>query len=254
VRKDPRTPLRHRAQHEDGFTIIEVMVGMMMLIVGVLGMLIMIQGSLRSTSRTMAREQATNLARDVLERSREVDYASTTTDAAPAAIAAVMPETPSVSGTSFVVRRRNINYTVTITASSIDSPADGVGIGNAKFCDAPTHSTGPGSPPTGTGLAIGPNILGLPLSVAVGGSLVTTVCNAVGTDTAIAGAISDLSTSLLAAQGNGAVLSACPAASGGSIAFDTLPDDLRRIRAKIDWTQGGTARTLTQTTLLTSPT
>jgi type IV pilus modification protein PilV len=254
VRRDLRSPLRPGAEHEAGFTIIEVMVGMLMLIVGVLGMLIMIQGSLRSTSRTMAREQATNLAREVLERSREVDYASTTTDAAPGALAAVMPDVTSSSGTSFVVRRRNINYTVTITACSIDSPADGVGIGDTKFCDAPTRSTGPGTPPTGTGLAVGPNILGLPLSVAVGGSLVTTVCNAVGTDTAIANAITDFSPSLLAAQGNGAILSACPAASGGSIAFDTLADDLRRIRTKVAWTQGGSAYSLNQTTLLTSPT
>ena len=48
---------------------------MVVLLVGVLGTLTMIEGSLASTSRTTAREQATNLARDLVERSRQADYA-----------------------------------------------------------------------------------------------------------------------------------------------------------------------------------
>jgi type IV pilus assembly protein PilV len=253
VRDDPRAR-RVTPPGEGGFTIVEVMVALVLLLVGVLAMVVMIEGSLSSTSKTTAREQATNLARELVERSRQVPYASTTTAAAPAAIAAALPESPAVSGGTFTVQRRHVDYTVTVSACSIDDPSDGAGVGNATFCDAPSNSTGPGSAPVGSGLALGPNVLGLPVSLAVGGSLVNTVCNAVGTDTAILNSVSSLGTSLVSLVGNGAQLEACPSAGGGSVAFDTRPDDLRRIRIRVDWTPGnGSPSSLTQTTLLTTP-
>src|SRR4051794_28113508 len=199
---------------------VEVMVALALLLVGVLALLVMIQGSLSSTSRTTAREQATNLARELVERSREVPYASTTTGRAAAAIAATLPESPTPISNSFEVRRRNVTYTVTVSACSIDSPSDGAGVGDATFCDAPSNSTGPGSAPSGSGLAVGPNVLGLPVSLAVGGSLVNTICSAVGTNTAILNSVSSLGTSpLLSLIGNGAQLELCPDSSLGSIAF-----------------------------------
>jgi type IV pilus assembly protein PilV len=253
VRDDPHARRRPRPG-EDGFTIIEVLVALVLLVVGVLAMLVMVEGSLTSTSRTTAREQATNLARELVERSREVPYATTTTSAAPAAIASTLPESPSVSGGAFTVQRRNVTYTVTVSACSIDDPSDGAGVGDATFCDAPSASRGPGSAPVGSGLAVGPNVLGLPVSLAVGGSLVNTVCNAVGTDTAILNSVSSLGTSLFSLVGNGAQLQVCPSAGGGSVAYDTRPDDLRRIRVRVDWTPAnGTPSSLTQTTLLTTP-
>lgn len=239
---------------EAGFTMVEVMVAVVLLVTGVLAMLVMIEGSLSSTSRTTAREQATNLARELVERSREIPYATTTNGAAPAALAGSLPENPAVSGSSFVVQRRNVDYSVTVTACSIDDPSDGAGVGDATFCDAPSNSTGPGSAGSGSGLAVGPNILGLPVTLDVGGSLITTVCNAVGTNTAIANEISSLATSLVGAEGKGAVISICPSSSDGSVAFDTTPDDLRRIAIGVQWTpRSGEATSLTQTTLLTSP-
>lgn len=244
---------RHpRLGREAGHTIVEVMVAVVLLVIGVLAMLVMVEGSLSSTSRTTAREQATNLAREIVERSRQIPYASTTTAAAPAALATTLPENPAVSGSSFVVQRRSVDYAVTVSACSIDDPADGAGVGDATFCDAPSNSTGPGSTSTGSGLAIGPNILGLPVSLAVGGSLIDTVCNAIGTNTAIANEISSLATPLVGAQGKGAVISVCPSAGSGSVAFDTTPDDLRRIEVVVRWTRGESS-SLTQTALLTSP-
>ena len=246
---------RHPARGgEAGFTMVEVMVAVVLLVSGVLAMMVMIEGSLSSTSRTTAREQATNLARELVERSREVPYASTTTTAAPAALAARLPETPAVSASSFTVERRNVEYSVTVSACSIDDPSDGAGVGDATFCDAPSGSSGPATAPTGSGLAVGPNILGLPVSLDVGGSLITTVCNAVGTDTAIANQLSSLATSLLGAEGKGAVISICPGGGAGSVAFDATPDDLRRIAINVRWTpRAGDDTELTQTTLLTAP-
>lgn len=246
---------RSAAAGEAGFTIVEVMVAVVMLVVGVLAMLVMIEGSLASTSRTTAREQATNLARDLVERARQLPYSTTTTGAAPGALAAALPENPAVTGSSFVVERRNVSYTVVVSACSIDDPSDGAGVGDATFCDAPSESTGPGDLSAGTGLAIGPNVLGLPVTLAAGGSLVETVCNAAGTNTTIAEHVSSLATSLVGAEGKGSTISLC-SSTGPSVAFDASPDDLRRIRFALSWTPRGTSTpfSLTQTTLLPSPT
>jgi len=239
---------------EDGMTIIEVLVAMVVLVVGVLALLTLLSDSFRTTSQTTAREQGTNVARDVVERARQVSYASTTTSATTAAaIAATLPETPAVTGSAFTMTRRGTTYAVTITACSIDDPADGEGVGNANFCAAPDSTTIPGGPVVGTGLAVGPNVLGLPVTLAIGGSLITTVCQAVGTDTAVANAVTTFGASLLSVAGNGAQLSVCPLASGGSIAYDTKPDDLRRIRVAVSWTRAGKTSSLTQTTLLSTP-
>lgn len=182
-------------------------------------------------------------------------YSSTTTAAAAAAIAAKLPENPVVTASSFVVERRNVEYAVTLSACSIDDPADGVGVGDASFCDAPSNSTGPGSATTGSGLAAAPNILGLSVTLAASGSLVDTVCEAVGTDTAIAALVETSAGALLAAESKGAVLSICPAIAG-AVAYDPTPADLRRIRVQVEWAPRGrtTPTALTQTTLLTSPT
>lgn len=246
---------RHlRLGGEAGFTIVEVMVAVVLLVVGVLAMLVMVEGSISSTNRTSAREQATNLARELIERSRQVPYASTTTGAAPAALAASLPESPAVTGSSFVVHRRGADYTVKVTACSIDDPSDGAGVGDATFCDAPSSSPGPGGPGSGAALAVGPNVLGLPVTLDAGGSLITTLCNAVGTDTVIANQISSLATSLVGAEGKGAVIAVCPGGSNGSVALDTKPDDLRRVTVLVEWTRGSSdPLALTQTTLLTSP-
>lgn len=237
---------------EGGFTIVEVMVAMIMLVGGVLALLALVENGLASTSRTTAREQGTNLARDLVERSRQVPYASTTTSLAPATLAAALPELPAVTGSTFVVNRRNVAYTVTVTACSIDDPADGAGVGDVTFCAAPSSTTGPGSPLVGSGLASGPNILGLPV-FPVGGSLINTVCNAVGTNSAILNTVSSIGTNLLALQGDGAQLSICPNPSAGTIAFDTSPDDMRRIRLDVAWTRGGRTGSVSQTTVLTKP-
>jgi type IV pilus assembly protein PilV len=249
----PRHDARSAAGGEAGFTIVEVMIAIVLLVTGVLGLLPLIETSLTSTNRTHAREQGTNLAREIIERSRQIPYASTTTTLAPAAVAATLPEAPAVTGSTFVVSRRSVAYTVTVSACSIDDPSDGAGVGDTTFCERPAATTGPGTPAAGSGLAIGSNVLGLPITLALGGGLVQTVCDAVGADNAVLNAVSSVGTNLLSLAGNGAQLRACGASSAGTIAFDTRPDDLRRIRVDVSWTQSGRSASLSQTTLLTTP-
>jgi type IV pilus assembly protein PilV len=242
VSNDPRTPTRPGAGREDGFTIIEVMVAMVIMLVGVLGTLTIIQGSMSSSNRTNAREQGTNLARDLVERTRQAAYTSVTTAQAPATLRATLPasQVGALSGDTFSVTRRGVTYTAKVTACSIDDPTDGAGVGNATFCAAPTSTTAPGSPAPGPAAAV--NVLGI--AVTVGGSLLDTVCGALG--------ISSITSMLSAALSPVAPLSVCPSGGSGTAPYDSQPDDLRRVRVDVSWTRGGSG-SVSQTTLLTNP-
>ena len=142
------------------------------------------------------------------------------------------------------VTRRNVDYTVTVFACSIDDPTDGAGQGDATFCARRTRRRQP-----------------RPAAPARGrlrqrararhhrhgrGSAARTVCNAVGTNTAIASdgrlVLSPVAPSASAPDG----------ADAGNVAFDSDPDDMRRVRVDVSWTRGG-AGSVSQTTLLTNP-
>jgi hypothetical protein len=139
------------------------------------------------------------------------------------------------------VQRRGVTYSVTVTACSIDDPSDGAGLGDDSFCAPGSGITGPGSPPPTTPAAA-VNVLGIP--VTLGGSLLQTVCSAVGTSSALLG-------TLTAAVSNVVPLSVCASTSSGSVAYDSRPDDLRRVRVDVSWTQG-VAASVSQSTLLTN--
>jgi type IV pilus modification protein PilV len=234
--------MRPGAGRQDGFTIVEVMVAMFVLLIGVLGTLTLIQGSLASTARTNAREQGTNLARDLVERTRQASYSSLTMALAPATLRATLPasEVGALSGSTFHVTRRGVDYAVTVFACSIDDPSDGAGQGNATYCAASSSTNVPGS--TTPGAAASVNVLGI--GVAAAGTLLQTVCNALGLP-AVLGAL----TAGLSAI---APISVCPSGATSTAAYDSEPDDLRRVRVDVSWTasRGGS---VSQTTLLTNP-
>jgi len=232
-----------RPDRQAGFTVIEVMIAMFVLLVGVLGTFTMIDGGLASTSRTTARDQGTNLARDLVERSRQASYSTMTMASAPATLRATLPAvdaaTPLV-GSTFKVTRRNVVYTVKVFACSIDDPSDGAGVGNATFCETPLTTTVPGSPAPGAAASV--NVLGI--AVVAGGSLLQTVCNALG--------VSSITSMLSAALSPVAPLSACPSGATSTAPYDSTPEDLRRVRIDVSWNRRG-AGTVSQTTLLTNP-
>jgi Tfp pilus assembly protein PilV len=242
---------RRRAPGDDGFTIIEVMIAMLILIVGVLGTFTLLEGSMSSTARTTAREQGTNLARDIIERTRQLDYANTTMALAPAKLRLALPGSDSVTaltGTgldTFDVTRRGTTYTVKVSACSIDDPTDGVSVGDSTYCPNSSGPSGPGTPTPGPAPA--QNVLGVDVGVIylnAGGSVLTTVCNA------LSGSLLTQVTSVLSTV---VPVSACPAGTGNtSVAVDGHPDDLRRVRVDVTWNRGGPA-SLSQTTLLTNP-
>jgi type IV pilus assembly protein PilV len=263
---------RGRSSGEDGFTIIEVMIAMVILVVGVLGTVVLLEGSMSSTARTTAREQGTNVARDLVERSRQFAYSSMTmvpTAAIPAS--ATNPGAPATPGaptvlrnslpasdnatavtgsppnSTFDVTRRNTTYTVTVFACSVDDPSDGIGVGDATFCAGSNGVVAPGNPPPGVASSI--NILGIGIAgLAAGGSLLQTVCNATGPGNPITAAVTGL-------VSNVAPISLCPTAVGSTstVAYDASADDMRRVRIDVSWSRSGYSGSVSQTTVLTNP-
>jgi prepilin-type N-terminal cleavage/methylation domain-containing protein len=128
---------RARISSEDGFTLVEVMVAIVVLLVGVLGTVTMIDGANAQTGRTKAREGATALARTVLEISRGVTYEDLTS-------AEVLQELDERAGfedaqvtvTGHQIESRGFVYTVVPTVCTMDDPTDQLGLRDTgtAFC------------------------------------------------------------------------------------------------------------------------
>jgi prepilin-type N-terminal cleavage/methylation domain-containing protein len=239
---------------DGGFTLIEVVVAMAILLVGALGVLTCITVGYASTGRTTSREQGTNIARDLVERARQIGYSQSTMSSAPGALRASLPASDAATASPsdplvFTMVRRGTTYTVRVFACSLDDPSNGVGVGNATFC-APNSTVPPPTPnPTPTPAAA-VNVLGV--AVAAGGSVLGTVCNAVGTDTSLLNTVTGLVGGALSAAG-GASVQVCPGPAGTTVPVQYgTPDDFHRVRVDVSWTRGG-AGSVSQTTLLPNP-
>jgi Tfp pilus assembly protein PilV len=116
---------------EAGFTIVELVVASFVLLVGILGVLAMLTGALRATATSDTRVAATNLARELVETARSVDYDNLDV------VAAQLQARGLGSGTPWTIERRGVSYTVVATTCAFDSPADGYGAAApANACNA----------------------------------------------------------------------------------------------------------------------
>jgi hypothetical protein len=111
---------RNRARDADGFGLVEVVVASFVLLVGMLGVLTVLDGSVRTTASNNQQVAATNLARELVEATRGLDYddmAGTTTQAR-------LQADGFGSGTPWTIERSGVTYTVTATSCVYDDPAD----------------------------------------------------------------------------------------------------------------------------------
>jgi prepilin-type N-terminal cleavage/methylation domain-containing protein len=126
------------ALDQRGFTLVEVMVAIFVLLVGVLGVVSMVDGANAVTSKTRAREGGTNIARSIIEISRSVRYRDLTA----VALLAELDSRPGLgdvdpSPTEYAINARNLDYAATITVCSLDDPQDGLGAHNGPvaYCN-----------------------------------------------------------------------------------------------------------------------
>lgn len=123
-------------RHESGFTLVEVLVAVLILLVGVLGVVAMVDGANAVTGKTKAREGANSVARSIVEVGRAVPYKSLT-DAALFGALSTRPGLADVSsGSDYTIASRNVDYAVTLQVCSMDDPKDNLGPhdGTIEFC------------------------------------------------------------------------------------------------------------------------
>ena len=119
---------RVRSSAQAGFTLIEVLVSMMILLVGVLGVVTMVDGANAVTSKTKAREGGTSIARSVIEVSRSLRYRNLTQATLENALESrpgLSDSQPAVAG--YTIKSRGIEYEMTLTVCSLDDDKDDLG-------------------------------------------------------------------------------------------------------------------------------
>jgi type II secretory pathway pseudopilin PulG len=124
-----------RLGDEAGFTLIEVLMAAVVLVVGITALFGLLDSSVKATYQTRAREGATNLARQVLEDAHTIPYAQLSPSAITGQLQAMNGLADSSSAAGWQIQQRGITYTVTVSECSIDDPKDGAGVHDATFCE-----------------------------------------------------------------------------------------------------------------------
>lgn len=129
-------PTLSRVRDERGFTLIEVMVTMLILVIGIGGALALIDGASARTLMTKEREAGNALTREVIEAARSVPYRQLTPTTAIAQLQAIPGlEDGTPATTAWTVMRRNQTYTITLSVCSVDDDQDGLGeTSTGNFC------------------------------------------------------------------------------------------------------------------------
>jgi prepilin-type N-terminal cleavage/methylation domain-containing protein len=129
-----RTPSRHLAGR-DGFTLIEVLAAMFILLIGILGALAIIDRANAATVTTRSREAAVNVARELVEGARSVPFANLTPASVDGQIQALPGLADDGATAGWTIRRRGFTFTVAATVCTFDDARDGGGDHAAgNFC------------------------------------------------------------------------------------------------------------------------
>src|SRR4051794_40805770 len=222
-------------REEHGFTLVEVMIASVILVVGLLGAASMLTQASATSTTTQAREQAVALQRELVEAARGISYAELTPNTVVTDVrsdAGLGDADPNAGG--WQVKRRGIVFTVAMGVCSVDDPQDQTGADDpATFCR---------SGATGANAARCATLLGST------GSIAGTAAAATAADSGDCGIDRNLdgTTDGLA----GAVGVACPA---GSKTCDQAPDDYKRVVTLVRWTVGDGARYVLQAATLPYP-
>ncbi len=129
-----RTPSSSLAARE-GFTLVEVLVAITVLVVGVLGTLALIDRANATTMTTRSREAAVNVARELVEAARNVPFAKLT----PGTVETEIQTQPGLADdgqpAGWTIRRRGFTYTVSASVCTYDDARDNGGAHTAGvFC------------------------------------------------------------------------------------------------------------------------
>jgi prepilin-type N-terminal cleavage/methylation domain-containing protein len=122
--------IRSRISEQGGFTLVEVLVAAVVLVVGLGGLLQMFITADQVISTTRLRQEETSLAREVLEDSRGLAPTQLTSTAIASALQPVVPQATLSSSNLVVIRSVssfNQSFNVAFTVCDLDDPSDGYG-------------------------------------------------------------------------------------------------------------------------------
>lgn len=126
--------------HERGFTIVEMMVAVAVLLIGALGTLAMLDTANKRSRSAADRQNATAISRQVLEAAKGIPYR----DVAPGTIVSTLRQDTALAGVSaspWRIERDNTTFTVQVDVCWLDERADGLGSrAPGNFC--PGSGTG----------------------------------------------------------------------------------------------------------------
>jgi prepilin-type N-terminal cleavage/methylation domain-containing protein len=119
---------------ECGFTLIEVLIATLVLVIGLLGLFATLDVATHTTMRNRQRQAETSLSREVIEDASTLAYGQLT-QATLVADLQPMVAGSTISGQGLVVSRSIYNFNVSWNVCSLDDPTDGYG----------NHSSAPSS-------------------------------------------------------------------------------------------------------------
>lgn len=233
-------------------SLVEVLVAMVVLIIGVLGVMSMLDTANSVTRENLARDGATGLVREQLERAREMTYSSLATPSTVATtLVAALGDSTSTGVAAFTTTRRGVTYQTVISSCVIDDPSDGVGAATGTPC-TPSPAAPLVIPPTvnvpGGGSLAGLNVLGVSLSGT--GSVVDAVCSLVGQNSVLDTLFGQGTGLLSSLVSTGADVGTC--SNGTQVAIDREPNDATAVTSTVTWTKPKPGK-IVQRTVVTGP-
>lgn len=242
-----------RFASQRGFTLVEVMAAALVLVVGILGVLAMVDTANQTTVRTRAREAATSLARQLIEDTHDIPYAQLSASGINADLQS-HAGLESVPGSSiYTIKRRGFTYSIDTGVCTVDDPRDGIGPHtSSNFCTAGASGSNPNSnAPAGSGDDANGNRIDASFSASVGASVTWSSCSTLPTTQAAqsSGSLASILGSAAAAQASSDAAATSCAGGGPATAADVSPDDYKAVAVEVRW---GT-HNVRQTTLIANP-
>lgn len=227
---------RDRISGERGFTIVEVMVAMVVLVVGLLGTVTLLDRANAATSSNRAREGATAVTRELVEAARGTPYDQLTQGNVVSTIRSKAGFASStIGGGGWQMQSRGVTYTMAVGVCSVDDPNDGLGAADSTFC-------------AGTGTTTAADCraaLGKAGDISGTGSATGVTVGDCGIDLDKDGQVDDLTLGDIGSCTSGTC-------AGGGTA-DTNPDDFKRVVTLVRWTTGNGAHYVLESTSLPYP-
>jgi prepilin-type N-terminal cleavage/methylation domain-containing protein len=132
-----------RLRDSSGFSLVEVMIAALILVVGAAAAFSLIDSANRSVTSNAARVGATNLGRELAEYARTTDYDLLQ----PSQVVNALRNHPRIAGTlsgsAWTIERRGVTYTVSAQVCTFDDPKDGLAATPpANACPTPAAVAG----------------------------------------------------------------------------------------------------------------